>query len=180
MVRNRIAGGCSGPAEGATRRPRGVTAVELLTLVVLLVILAAFAIPSMSPVVLNTRLKGAAWQLAGDLRLARQRAVTNQKRFRICVFRDENPTNCATSVATAAYRVERDDGTGFVSDTGAPLRLPPGVTVSATATSAFYPNGTTVPTSTFCVSNQIGGFTPFKVTVASTGRVRVSQESCSP
>ena len=59
---------------------RGVTALELVTIVALCVIIGAIAIPGMSPVVLSHRLRGAAWQVAGDLRLARQRAVTVRKR----------------------------------------------------------------------------------------------------
>ncbi len=65
------------------RGGRGVTALELVTIVVVCVILGAIAVPGMSPVVLRYRLRGAAWQLAGDVRLARQRAVTLRKRYRV-------------------------------------------------------------------------------------------------
>jgi Tfp pilus assembly protein FimT len=78
--------------------------VELLTLVALLVVLAALAIPTISPIVLRYRVRGAAWQVAGDLRLARQRAVTLKKRFRFCV------AGCAVSIPPGGYSVEREDG----------------------------------------------------------------------
>jgi Tfp pilus assembly protein FimT len=168
-------GGCRWPSGAAglfSGRPRGITAIELLILVVLVVILTAFAIPSMSPVVLNLRLRGAAWQVGGDLRLARQRAVTIRKRFRICL------TGCAISLPAGSYSLERDDGTPttpqWVSETGAPVRLPPDVTLTATATPVFRQNGM-ASGSTLTVSNVMGSY---QVVVASTGRVRVCQGSC--
>ena len=183
MVRHSVAGGRGqlttggrrGPSSAArffSDRPRGVTAIELLILVALLVILAAFAIPGMSPVVLNLRLRGAAWQLGGDLRLARQRAVTLRKRFRVCV------TGCAISVPAGAYSFERDDGTPltpqWVSVTGVPVRLPPGVTLTASQTPAFNQSGI-ASASTLTVSNVMGSY---QVVVLATGRVRVCQGSC--
>jgi Tfp pilus assembly protein FimT len=146
-----------------------MTAVELLTLVVLLVILAAFAIPSISPVVLRQRLSGAAWQLGGDLRLARQRAVTERKRFRVCL------TSCAISVPAGSYSIEREDGT-WVSDTGAPVRLPQDVTLCSTGTATFSTSGMSVPGSTFTLRNILG---IYQITVASTGRVQVCKGTCS-
>jgi Tfp pilus assembly protein FimT len=146
-----------------------MTAVELLTVVVLLVILAAFAIPSISPVVLRQRLSGAAWQLGGDLRLARQRAVTERKRFRVCV------TSCAISVPPGSYSIERDDGT-WVSDTGVAVKLPQDVTVTSTwPTATFSTNGMVTPSPTFTVSNIIG---TYEIAIASTGRVKVCQGTC--
>jgi Tfp pilus assembly protein FimT len=155
-------------------RFRGATAVELLILLVLLIILAAIAIPNVSPVVQWYRLRGAAWQLSGDLRLARQRAVTTQKRFRLCV------TRCAISVPAGSYSMERDDGTPsdplWISEFDVTVRLPSGVTVSATATPTFNPTGTGSG-STFTVTNLIG---TYAVVVHPTGRVRVCQGVCSP
>ena len=148
--------------------------MELLILVVVLVVLTAFAIPGMSPVVLQHRLRGAAWQVAGDLRLARQRAITVRKRFRICVV------NCAARPAAGAYSVERDDGTPskpiWVSDSGAVTRLPTDVAVTSTATPVFQTNGM-ASGSTFTLSNVIG---KYEVRVASTGRVLVCKGSCLP
>jgi Tfp pilus assembly protein FimT len=151
---------------------RGLSIVELLTLIVLLAILTAFAIPGMSPVILRHRLRGAAWQLTGDLRLARQRAVTVRKRFRICV------TDCAIIVPAGSYSIERDDGSGtpsWVSETGAPVRLPSDVTVCSTATPTFSANGM-ANGSTFTLRNILG---TYQVTVASTGRVHVCDGTCS-
>jgi Tfp pilus assembly protein FimT len=146
--------------------------VELITIMFLMVILAAVAIPGFTPVILNYRLRGAAWQVAGDLRLARQRAVTLRKRFRVCI------TSCQITVPTGAYTIERDDGTvaspSWVSDTGAVVWLPTNVSVSTTATATFSTNGM-ASGGTFTVSNLMG---TYQVAVASTGRVLVCKGSC--
>ncbi|MBI4537838.1 MAG: GspH/FimT family pseudopilin [candidate division NC10 bacterium] len=151
---------------------RGVTALELVTIVVLCVIIAAIAIPGMSPVVLNHRLRGAAWQVAGDLRLARQRAVTVRRPFRVCV------NNCAIAVPAGAYSVERNNGTpgnpGWVNETGVVTQLPSDVTVSLNQTVSFNVTGQTSG-GTFTLVNLIG---TYQVVVNSTGRVVVCKGSC--
>ena len=153
---------------------RGVTIVELITVGAVLAILAAFAIPGFSPVLLHYRVRGAAWQVAGDLRLARQRAVTLKQRFRVCA------TNCEVAVSAGSYSVERDQGTPssplWVSDTGVATRLPRDVTVSTTGTPVFSANGM-ASGGTFTLSNVMG---TYQVAVASTGRVRVCEGTCAP
>jgi Tfp pilus assembly protein FimT len=146
--------------------------VELITIVFLMVILAAVAIPGFTPVILNYRLRGAAWQVTGDLRLARQRAVTLRKRFRVCV------TGCLITVPPGAYTIERDDGTvaspKWVSDTGVVVRLGTSVTISTTATVTFSTNGM-ASGGTYTVSNLAG---TYQVVVAFPGRVQVCKGSC--
>ena len=153
---------------------RGVTIVELITIGAVLAILAAFAIPGFSPVLLHYRVRGAAWQVAGDLRLARQRAVTLKQRVRVCA------TSCGVTVPPGSYSVERDQGTPssplWVNDTGVATRLPRDVTVSATATPVFSANGI-ASGGTFTLSNIMG---TYQVAVAPTGRVRVCEGTCAP
>jgi Tfp pilus assembly protein FimT len=153
---------------------RGVTIIELLCLVFLLAILVAIAIPGMSPVTLNLRLRGAAWQVAGDLRLARQRAVTLKKRFRVCV------TSCAIAVPAGSYSLERDEGApgvpSWVSDTGVVSRLGPGVTISTSATPTFNEIGTAGP-GTVTLTNPVG---IYQVAIAQSGRVTVCAGTCPP
>ena len=159
---------------------RGVTALELIMLVALMVILAAIAIPGMSPVVLNGRLRGGAWQLAGDLRLARQMAVTTQKRHRICL------SSCTLTVGSGWYSLEREEGTApstfWVSAAGgAATRLPTDVAVSVNTTGdklTFDEKGMASP-GTFTLSNLAGSY---YVIIGVTGRVRICNpaiESCS-
>lgn len=165
LTRNRL------PSRGDGRR--GATLVELLTLVVALVLLAAFAVPSISPIVLRYRVRGAAWQVAGDLRLARQRAVTLKKRFRLCV------SGCAITVPPGAYSVERDDGPpggppAWVSETGVPTVLPQNVTIAATATPTFTITGA-AGGGTVTLTNLLG---TYQVAVAQSGRVIVCEGTC--
>ena len=163
-------------AAGRRQGSRGVTAVELIILVCLLVILAAIAIPGMSPVVLSGRLRGAAWQLVGDLRLARQMAVTTQKRHRICL------SNCTLTVASGCYSFEREEGANWVSAAGgAATQLPLDVTVSVNTTGnklTFDEKGMANP-GTFTLQNLSG---TYNVIIGVTGRVRVCNpalESCT-
>ena len=152
---------------------RGMTVVELVTVVVLLIILAAIAIPSISPVVLRYRLRGAAWQVAGDLRLARQRAVTIKKRFRLCV------TGCDIAVPPGSYSVERDDGPAggpavWTNEDSVATRLPPDVAVAANANPTFTITGA-AGGATMTLSNLVGSY---DVVVAQSGRVTVCEGSC--
>ena len=153
---------------------RGVTVVELVTLVALLIVLAALAIPAISPILLRHRVRGAAWQVAGDLRLARQRAVTLKKRFRFCV------SGCAVTVPPGSYSVEKEltlNGNDWVNEQGVPSRLPPDVTIAANTTPVFRFIGTTeVGTNgTVTLSNLLG---VYAVVVAPSGRVQVCEGTC--
>lgn len=154
---------------------RGVTFIELIILTVAMVILASIGIPRMGPVVQGFRLRGAAWQLAGDLRLARQRAVTTKQRFRICV------SSCAITIKAGEYSLEKDIGPlgtpNWISETGVATRLPPDITVSATATATFSSSGMANPSSTYTISNLMGDY---EVAVAFTGQVRVCKVPCPP
>ena len=149
-----------------------MTAVELVTVLALLLILAALAIPSISPIILRSRLRGAAWQVAGDLRLARQRAVTLKKRFRFCV------SGCTIALPPGGYSVEREEGAmgsgTWVNELGAPSRLPSDVRIAANATPTFTLMGTAAA-GTVTVSNPLGAF---DVTVATSGRVQVCDGAC--
>lgn len=163
------------PLGYSTRRPswpRGVTFIDLITLTIVLLILAAIGVPRVSPIVQNFQLKGAAWQLAGDLRLARQRAVTTQRRFRICV------SNCKITVPVGAYSVEVEQlpvgSLNWTSETGAAVMLPSSVTITATATATFSANGM-AGASTYTLTNLMG---TYQVAVAGTGLVRVCQGTC--
>jgi Tfp pilus assembly protein FimT len=150
---------------------RGVTFIELIILTLALVILASISIPRMSPVVQSFRLRGAAWQLGGDLRLARQRALTSQQRFRVCV------SSCLIPMQEGQYSLERDIGlpnkAKWISETGTVIKLPPDVTISG-GTATFSPDGM-ASGSTYTLKNLAG---KYEVRVASTGQVRVCRGDC--
>ncbi len=156
-----------GPAGG-----RGFTYYELLIVTVILLIILMIGIPRMGSVVSHFRLRSAAWQLAGDLRLARQRAVTLRTRMRVCL------SSCVLNVPTGAYSVEIDRGTpsspNWKSETGFAVRLPQDVGVSTTATATFASTGA-ASAGTYTLTNVVGAY---EVAVNPSGQVRVCRGTC--
>jgi len=156
-------------------RPRegGFTYVELLTVIVTLLIVVAIAIPRAGSVVQNLRLRGAAWQLAGDLRLARQRAVTLRTSVRICI------SGCAITVPTPiqAYSVEVYKGTPavWVNETGALIALPQDVGLSGNVNTVGFGSTGTADAGTFTVRNVQGCY---GVVVGWTGQVQANRVNC--
>ncbi|MBF8261186.1 MAG: GspH protein, partial [candidate division NC10 bacterium] len=76
---------CRGVAEwNGARFARAFTLGELLVAVGLIAVLSAISLPMLTGTIEGYRLRSAAWQLAGDLRLARQKAVSTNRRRRIC------------------------------------------------------------------------------------------------
>jgi Tfp pilus assembly protein FimT len=146
---------------------------ELLMVGMVVAILSMAAIPLIGSVSQHLRLRGAAWQVAGDLRLARQRAVTLRTRMRVCL------SSCAVSVPSGAYSVEIDRGTpsspDWTSESGTIVRLPRNVTISASATATFATTGM-ASGSTFTLTNAGGAY---QIAVNPTGQVRVCQGSCT-
>lgn len=155
-------------------RARGVTAIELIIVISLMVMLAAIAIPTMGPAILSNRLRGAAWQLAGDLRLSRQKAVSYRIRYRLCM------TSCTLSVGAGQYSLEREPATNvWVNDAGGVVtKLPTGVSLTTTASGGkvtFDKKGA-ASGATFTLTNLSG---TYQVVVGSTGRVRVCSGNCT-
>jgi Tfp pilus assembly protein FimT len=146
---------------------------ELLMVAMVVAILSMMAIPLVGSVSQQLRLRGAAWQVAGDLRLARQRAVTLRTRMRVCL------SSCAVSVPSGTYSVEIDRGSPssphWASETGTIVRLPRDVNISASATATFASTGM-ASGSTFTLSNAVG---TYQITVNPTGQVRVCRGSCT-
>ncbi len=157
-----------GPAGG-----RGFTYVELLIVTVIFLIVLMIGIPRVGSVVSHFRLRSAAWQLAGDLRLGRQRAVTLRTRMRVCL------SSCALTVPAGRYSVEIDRGAlsspNWKSETGVAVGLPKDVGISTTATVTF---GSTGAASMGCytLTNAVGSY---HVVVNLTGQVRIDPGVCT-
>lgn len=171
-----------GPALGrwrSWRLSRGLTVMELLIATAILVLLTGISVPFVSSAVEAYRLRGAAWQLAGDLRLARQRAVSTQQRYRLCF------TDCVTSVAPNTYVFERDNGVAgspaWVAESQMPLAHPQGVSVDATRTSGnrgsvvFDVKGDADAFGTLTVANSAG---IYQIKTDRMGRVVVCKGKC--
>lgn len=156
---------------------RGITFAELLVVITLLLILGGVAASSTFGLIEAYRLRVAVWEFVGDLRLARQRAVSTQVRHRICLF------DCSISIPGAAYILEREgnplDPSSWSPDV-ARTDLAEGVVITTnvaggkiTFNTKGEPSGSLGSTSTLANGSGI-----YQVTVASTGRVRVCRGTC--
>jgi Tfp pilus assembly protein FimT len=140
-----------------------------------LVVLAGMVMPSFFRTLEGYRLRAAAWNLAGDLRLARQKAVSLQLDHRICL------ANCCSAVPAGGYLLERRDTTDPCGWTRDLTRsdLPNGVnlTFPPTAEKVTYDLKGEASGSTITMTNNSG---TYAVVAAPSGRVRACKGSCPP
>src|SRR3990170_114628 len=83
------------------------TLAEVLITVGLVAVISAFSLPTLTGTIEGYRLRSAAWQLAGDLRLARQKAVSANRRRRVCF------NTCGGTVPADGYVIQKDEGSGW-------------------------------------------------------------------
>ena len=143
------------------------TVVDLLIAVGLLAVMSAFSLPTLTGVIEGYRLRSAAWQLAGDLRLARQKAVSTNRRHRVCF------NNCGATVSAGGYLIQRDTGSGWDIEAAVP---PPRdkVQVTSNATITFAETGEAAGGTVTLA----GGASSFQVRTHFTGKVTVCKGSC--
>lgn len=149
----------------------GFTAMELIITLIIIFILAGISVPFILGALQSYRLRAAAWQIAGDLRLARQKAVSTQKNHRVC-FQD---CGSGITVPSNGYVIQREDPPWVLDSQG--LSLPPGVTLSQNASYGkitFNPKGT-VNAATVTLRNASG---QYEVVIATSGRVKVCKGTC--
>lgn len=152
---------------------RGVSLMEILMVVVAVAVMAGMAMPSLLGTMERYRLRAAAWELAGDLRLARQKAVSLQIKHRICL------ANCCNAVPVGGYLLERQDTTdpcGWKLDLSR-SDLPNGLTVTWTGDKVWYDTKGEASGSTVTLTNSVG---TFEVVAAPSGRVRACKAACPP
>ncbi|MGH7371570.1 MAG: GspH/FimT family pseudopilin [Candidatus Methylomirabilales bacterium] len=155
---------------------KGISIIEILMVALALAVMAGMAMPSVSRTLEVYRLRGAAWNLAGDLRLARQKAVSLQLDHRICL------TDCSDAVPAGGYLLERQNPGGpppgwvvdvFRSD------VPDGVTITTTALGGKLTfdtkGGVSGAMGTMTLTNGSG---TYQVATAITGRVLVCKGNC--
>jgi type IV fimbrial biogenesis protein FimT len=104
------------------KNDKGVTLVELVVVFALIAILAVLMVPSVSPWLLNYRLRGATRDVVSTMRTAQMKAVSNNVRFRVNF-------NAADLGGTDRYVLQHDSG-GIWVDVGALQTLPSGVTMN--------------------------------------------------
>jgi Tfp pilus assembly protein FimT len=172
-------------AEGRGLRPAarirggGFTYVELVATAFVIVIMAGVSLPLLLPRYREYQMRSAVWQVAGDLRLARQRAVTTRNPYRFSFVADGDATADPTTRNT--YVIEYSpQGAAWVQE----MPLPPGtrkrlgspilIQTSSTPSTrmiTFNPNGSVVPTGTIQLAGRGGGGAA--VAVDQAGRVQV-------
>jgi Tfp pilus assembly protein FimT len=112
-------------------------------------------------------LRTAAWQIAHDLRLARQKAVTTGRRHRVCF------SGCGSPVPVNGYLIQRQDGAVWQLDQMVPSPQD-GLEVRSNATLTFAETGEAAG-GTITISSAWGSY---QVRAHFTGRVRVCQGTC--
>lgn len=156
----------------------GFTATELLIAVTVLLIISAVATPFFLGVIQNYRLRGSAWQAAGDLRLARQKSVASGRPYRLTFSHNGAASN------KNSYIIERQEvGGSWTSDPANRIYFQtPGsytyVMIDSTSTPAggaisFSPKGTVTPAGTIKLIDGRGK--SYEIVINSVGRVRVTK-----
>lgn len=151
-------------------RGQGLTAMELIIALVIVVILAAVSVPFILGALESYRLRAAAWQVAGDLRLTRQKAVSTLKKHRLSFNDSRAPADPNT------YTIEKENG-GWAKLTPAPLTFSKGVNIDPTSTPTtrkieFDVKGRATQVGTIRLRSKAGGY---DISVDTVGRVRVTK-----
>lgn len=158
----------------ALKEQRGFTGIEIFVVLVVIGIMAAAATPWILGAIQTYRVRAAAWELAGDLRLARQKAVSLQRGHRICF------AACGSPVPTGAYLLERQDPTPppprWVLDITR-NDIPNGVAVTSPVNILTYGTKGDGSGGTITLTNNIGTYV---VVAAPSGRVRVCKGTICP
>ncbi len=148
---------------------------------VVIVVMTAVSVPLITPRYQTYQMRSAAWQLAGDMRLARQRAVTTRNPYRFVFVADGDPTANAASYDTYVIQYSTQQGAVWVQETpptpGTRKAVPAPVHIDTSSTPGtraitFNPNGSVVPTGTLQLRGP-GGIA-LSVTVDQAGRVQVN------
>jgi type IV fimbrial biogenesis protein FimT len=145
------------------KHKRAFTTTELLTVVAIIGILTAIAIPNIASQMPRYRLNGATRQVMGDFMWARMQAVSQKNEFRISLVSDHE------------YEMLDDNNNDGIADTGEwtktkDVRLQyHDVRLELTADPVFFPRGSASP-ATMTLTNGSG---LKKVKVHITGRVKM-------
>ena len=139
---------------------RAFTIIELVIVMMIIGVLAAFATPHLGRWLATIGVDTAAREIATELQLGKMRAISQNARYRI-----------SFNAASNTYQMQKEVA-GAWQDVGHPKPLPTGVDlVSATANPVFQTLGTAPGGTTITLRNAQGRTR--KVTVSFAGRVQV-------
>ena len=139
----------------------GFTMHEVMTVIGVIAILAAIAIPKFSRALPGLRLTDAARQVATDLQHVRMKAVAQGIAQQI-------------SFSSTTYTLQRCSG-ACINDSGN-IALPEGITATTVTAPRFEPRGTVTAPAAVTLSN---GTTQKYVCVKTIGRVNIQDAACS-
>jgi general secretion pathway protein H len=166
-MKRRMGGRREVAERGNARFRQAFTIADLLITAGLLGLISMLSLPILTGTVEGYRLRTAAWKIAGDLRLARQKAVSINRRHRLCF------SNCGGAVPANGYLIQRDTGSGW--EVESEVRSPSdGLQVASNATITFAQTGEAAG-GTVTLSN---GSRNFQVRTHFTGKVTVCNGSC--
>jgi type IV fimbrial biogenesis protein FimT len=142
----------------------GFTLVELMIVIAVMAILFTIAMPTFQNYMTQSRLRGAAREVASDLMEARMKAIKQNNNFKIFFTSNHeyiilDDTNNSGTVDSGETTQTRDIQTEFYD-----------VTLSSNNNPIFGPNGTAANMATVTLSNSAGSR---YVSVAITGRVKI-------
>jgi prepilin-type N-terminal cleavage/methylation domain-containing protein len=142
---------------------RGVTLVELIVVVVIIAIAAAFLVPSIGTWLPRYRLRGAARDIASTLRIAQVKAVSANTQYQV-----------AFNSGASSYILQKNTGGIWVNE-GVTQTLPSGIQISNInfpGNNATFNTDSSASAGSMTLTNPKGAIKTISLTAA-TGRIQI-------